>query len=914
MTFQSASNPRIIAALAMVVLLVLQLAAGKAHSDPEKIEIIQRRLALQEFQSGPADGIWGRRTESAANAFLAMQDAADPASREALDKLRAALDMAWVKALTQADHDQSHLKAPVDLSDARHLLERSGIGADAGSVAEILGLSRAEAIAAILPGYLSSDTADLPPFAAAPVPPYWLRPDLLDPDRDAFNMARGQELSELRAWWIRQMIETSTPQVERMVLFWHNHFVSSYAGVDEMSHAMLAQHLTFRRLGLVNFRMLARAMLRDPALLIYLDNDDSRREHPNENLAREMMELFVLGEGNFDETAVRELARAFTGNGVNRMKDVEFSFSPWDHDTGTLSLFGRRARLSPAEALDLLLEQPEATRFVTRKLWRHMVSEFSEDEEEITRLSQVLRENDFDLLALLHAILTSPAFWSEGNRGSVVKSPVDLLVGTIRTTGYVPNNWQSLPLYLSNLGQDLFSPPNVAGWPGGASWISPGLLLRRQDMMATFGADNPEALPTASGMINMMAEQNGMMAGDTGRQAEFVVRYAAEDFEGAPIFQLRLLDSKRRTVWRSERTTALGGLDTMRFGRAENASDLIWQETGFNAGDIPDWQHVQVTFMNDHCCGLGGANGGDRNLFVDWVRVGDDIYPAALGVQNSSCSNVDAPGALYCQGSVTISESIPAPQQVPAEQAPDVGDRLLVERSVYQYSSPMRRSDDWNSLEIGLLNVSFRQFHFHALGLEIVRRQSGEIHLTLRSENCVPDCFEAWPSAADRSESGERSMHFTLQNGFRRHASHYRALSADERRLVSALWMSIPQLLEAAQHGRNWRDRDAVAQMQGWEPTLDLIRSTLPQSRHAEDWRDEKLVLLPKAPVMGMTMSQATPPVVGGSPGSNSWIGQLRQTGPQTLLPLLLAIQPAATAASDVTLSDLLHDPAYNLR
>lgn len=133
----------------MVVLLVLQLAAGKAHSDPEKIEIIQRRLALQEFQSGPADGIWGRRTESAANAFLATQDAADPASREALDKLRAALDMAWVKALTQADHDQSHLKAPVDLSDARHLLERSGIGADAGSVAEILGLSRAEAIANI---------------------------------------------------------------------------------------------------------------------------------------------------------------------------------------------------------------------------------------------------------------------------------------------------------------------------------------------------------------------------------------------------------------------------------------------------------------------------------------------------------------------------------------------------------------------------------------------------------------------------------------------------------------------------------------------------------------------------------------------------------------------------------------------
>ena len=207
-------------------------------------------------------------------------------------------------------------------------------------------------------------------------------------------------------------------------------------------------------------------MLRDPALLIYLDNDDSRREHPNENLAREMMELFVLGEGNFDEASVRELARAFTGNGVNRMRDMQFAFRPWDHYTGSITLFGRRGRLSPAAALDLLLEQPAAARFVTRKLWRHMVSEFSENEEEITRLSDILRENDFDLLALLHAILTSPAFWSQDAKGTVVKSPVDLLVGTIRTTGHVPNNWQSLPLYLSNLGQDLFSvcsPENTCG-------------------------------------------------------------------------------------------------------------------------------------------------------------------------------------------------------------------------------------------------------------------------------------------------------------------------------------------------------------------------------------------------------------------------------------------------------------------
>lgn len=916
MTFQSARNPSVIPTFAMLVLLVLQLAAGKAHSDSETIEIIQRRLALQEFQPGPIDGLWGRRTESAANAFLATQDVANPASRDALDELRDTLDLAWLKILTQADQDQPHLQTSVDLSDARHLLERSGFGADASSVTEILGLSRAEAIAVILRGYLSSEMVDLPPFAEAPVPPYWLRSDLLDPDRDGFNMDRGKELSELRVWWVRQMIETPTPQVERMVLFWHNHFVSSYAGVDEMSHAMLAQHQTFRRLGLVNFRMLAQAMLRDPALLIYLDNDDSRREHPNENLAREMMELFVLGEGNFDEASVRELARAFTGNGVNRMRDMQFAFRPWDHYTGSITLFGRRGRLSPAAALDLLLEQPAAARFVTRKLWRHMVSEFSENEEEITRLSEVLRENDFDLLALLHAILTSPAFWSQDAKGTVVKSPVDLLVGTIRTTGHVPNNWQSLPLYLSNLGQDLFSPPNVAGWPGGTNWISPGLLLRRQDMMVAFGADNPEALPTSSGMTSMMAEQNGMMAGDMERQAEFVVRYAAEDFEGAPIFRLSLLDSNRRTVWRSERTTALGGLDTMRFGRAENAADLIWQEAGFNPGEIPDWQHVQVTFMNDHCCGLGGSNGGDRNLFVDWIRFGDNVYPAALGVQNSSCSNVDAPGALYCQGSVTISDSISVQQGVSLARAADIGNRLHVERAVYQYASPMRRNDDWNSLEIGLFNVRFRQLHFRTLGLQIVRRRSGEIHLSLRSENCVPDCFETWPSVADRSRSGDRSMNFTLQNGFRRHSSHYRALSKDERALVSALWMSIPRFLEAAKQGRNWEERNAVAELTGWEQTLELIRSTLPQSRHAEGWDDNMLVFLPEAYVMGTIVDRppAGLPVVGGNPESRGWMGQLQRSGSQTLLPLLLATQTSANVPGDATLQELLSDPAYNLR
>ena len=910
------ARPKIFATLAMLVLLVLQLAAGMAHADPEEIEIIQRRLALLEFQPGPADGLWGRRTEGAANAFLATQEMPGTASRDALDDLREALDLAWVEALTRADPDQPHLRTPVDLSDARHLLERTGIGADAGSVAAILGLTRAEAIAHVLRGYLSRDTIDLPPFATAPVPPYWLRSDLSDPDRDAFNTARGQELSELRAWWLRQMIETPTPQVERMALFWHNHFVSSYAGVDEMTHAMLSQHQTFRRLGLVNFRMLAQAMLRDPALLMYLDNDDSRREHPNENLAREMMELFVLGEGNYDETAVRELARAFTGNGVNRMGDLTFAFHPWDHDTGTISLFGRRGRLSPEAALDLVLEQPGATRFVTRKLWRHMVSEFNEDDAEIERLSQILRDSDFDLLALLHGILASDAFWAADNRGTVVKSPIDLLVGTIRTTGHVPSDWQSLPLYLSNLGQDLFAPPNVAGWPGGASWVSPGLLLRRQDMMAAFDATTSTDAPPSHGMAGMMAEGNGMMSGDMDARDAFIVRYAAENFEGAPIFQLRLLDANRRTIWRSDRTTALGGLDTLRFGRAENASDLVWQEARFHPGDVPQWDHVQVTFMNDHCCGPGGADGGDRNLFVDWVRVGDEVYPAALGEQVSNCSNTNSPGSLYCAGSVTISESVPFEPQVPSEATPNVGNRLLVERSVYQWSSPMRPNGDWNSLQIGLLNVSFRQFHFRALGLQIVRRQSGEIHLTLRSEDCAPDCFETWPTIADRSETGERSMHFTLQDGFGRHAGHYRALSEDERALVSALWMSVPRLLEAAQQGRNWQDRNAVAQLAGWEPTLDLIRTTLPRSRHATGWSDEMLVLLPQVPVMSMMMAQTTPgqPVVGGIAESTGWMGQLQEAGAETLLPLFLAVQPSAGSPRDVTLADLLRDPAYNLR
>jgi uncharacterized protein (DUF1800 family) len=262
-----------------------------------------------------------------------------------------------------------------------------------------------------------------------------------------------------------------------MTLFWHNHFVSSQQKVRS-PQLMYRQNALLRRHALGSFRDMLHAVARDPAMVIYLDSANNRKGSPNENFAREVMELFTLGEGNYTEADVKEAARAFTGWSID-IDTGEFLFRPAAHDDGVKTVLGRTGALQGDAVLDILLEQPQTGEFVAAKLWREFVSR-NPDPAEVKRVGRVFRDSGYDIRAALRAVLVSDAFYAPQNRAALIKSPVDLVVGTLRQFGFKTGEVMPFVFTANQLGQSLFAPPNVKGWPGGEAWINSTTLLGRK--------------------------------------------------------------------------------------------------------------------------------------------------------------------------------------------------------------------------------------------------------------------------------------------------------------------------------------------------------------------------------------------------------------------------------------------------
>ncbi|HEX5130412.1 MAG TPA: DUF1800 domain-containing protein, partial [Usitatibacter sp.] len=334
-----------------------------------------------------------------------------------------------------------------------------------------------------------------PAFVSEPFLPYY-RIRALDAEaRAAERRKRLQEGFALRAWWLHEMAVTPTPLTERMTLFWHGHFATSQQKVRSV-RLMYAQHAFLRREALGNFGRMLHGIARDPAMLVYLDNAGSRREAPNENFAREVMELFTLGEGHYAERDVKEAARAFTGWSLDR-ETGEYRYRRAWHDGGEKTVLGKRARLEGAAVLDLLLAQPRAAEHVTAKLWRELVSP-APDEQEVKRLAAVFRENRYEVKPLLRAMFLSNAFWDPDNRATLIKSPVDVIVGTLRTFGIQPLDYRPAAFAVAALGQNLFAPPNVKGWPGAEAWIDASTLLGRRRFVDRVFRGNDSMTPVAA--------------------------------------------------------------------------------------------------------------------------------------------------------------------------------------------------------------------------------------------------------------------------------------------------------------------------------------------------------------------------------------------------------------------------------
>ncbi len=285
------------------------------------------------------------------------------------------------------------------------------------------------------------------------------------------------EIRRVTSYFAQRMLVTKRPMEEKLSVFWHGHFANENDKVRDY-RKMMAQFDTYRRLGNGNFGQLLLAMTQDPAMSIYLDGRLNVKGHPNENFAREIMELFSLGVGNYTEKDIKEAARSFSGWGLDGNK---FIIRAALHDDGEKTVLGETGNFDGADVVKILLKQPSCARFISRKLYRYLVrDDISPAFEE--QLAVVLRKNNYEMTPLLETILLSRDFYSESSMGTQIKSPVQLVVSTYKKLGIT--EMPTVPAFqetTGGLGQALCVPPNVAGWKGGRTWMNPATMLDREN-------------------------------------------------------------------------------------------------------------------------------------------------------------------------------------------------------------------------------------------------------------------------------------------------------------------------------------------------------------------------------------------------------------------------------------------------
>lgn len=291
-------------------------------------------------------------------------------------------------------------------------------------------------------------------------------------------------INRLRAAWFYRMLFGPDPLGERLTLLWHDHFATANGKVQD-SGLMRRQNDTFRRHCRGNFADLLNASLREPALLIYLDSPANRKAHPNENLARELMELFTLGAGRFTEADVKEAARCLTGWDVS---NGEFTERPEKHDDGTKTVLGQTGPWTAIDLISLLLKQPAAAERVAYKLCREFFGENVLSPVALKALAVRLRDYKLDIRWAVETILKSTLFFSDANLSSRVRSPVEFIIASVRALDLLdpPPSTLALADWSSHMGQTIFDPPNVGGWPGGRAWIDTRGLIARTNFAATF--------------------------------------------------------------------------------------------------------------------------------------------------------------------------------------------------------------------------------------------------------------------------------------------------------------------------------------------------------------------------------------------------------------------------------------------
>ena len=420
---------------------------------------------------------------------------------------------------------------------AAHLLERAGFGGTPDEIAALAKMTPAQAVARMV-RFQGTDASQLLPFdhsgvhdpGLEPFPPsrpavtdmakakgealgikvkptgnrrlqpvvdeffYWLRASALETNRVAY-------------WWANRMVASPRPLQEKMALFWHGHFASNEAKVRDY-RKLLGQLEIFQKQGLGNFRDLTVAVAQGPAMLTFLDAGVNVKGASNENFAREIMELFTMGVGHYSEKDIREAARAFTGWNYD---DLKFVVNKDQHDDGEKTFLGKTGRFDGVEVIDIIMQQPATADYIAGKIYRYFAREDLSPALQ-KQLGSVLRDGHYEIAPLLEKIFLSRDFYSPASVGTQIKGPVQLAMSTYRKLGL-----KSVPgvpdfnLATGALGQQLFAPPTVAGWAGGQSWITPGLLLERGNFARDVLFPDISFLPpdryTGGGEVRRVAER-----------------------------------------------------------------------------------------------------------------------------------------------------------------------------------------------------------------------------------------------------------------------------------------------------------------------------------------------------------------------------------------------------------------------
>jgi uncharacterized protein (DUF1800 family) len=414
------------------------------------------------------------------------------------------------------------------LIEAAHLLNRAGFGGNPTAIQQLHALGREKAVDSLL--------SPTEPISADP-PPVWSRDENLLADlkrraaetrqlrvstaelsAEAAALARREAQKEIQretrlrileaqAWWFGRMVNTTAPLREKMTLFWHDHFATSLQKVRQPAY-LVRQNQLFRQHAFGNFRQLTQAILMDPAMMLYLDTQNSKKGRPNENFAREVMELFTLGEGHYSEQDVREAARAFTGYQLNRSTGRVFhNKRQWDATDKTV--FGKTGPFTGKDVIDLIFQKPETARFMAGKLWEFFVVAHP-SEPLLSALASDLQQSEFRIAPVLRRIFLSEEFYQPTVIRGQIKSPVQYLVTLLKQLEIGTPEAGFAAASGSQLGQVLFAPPNVAGWDWGKAWINTNTLLTRYNIAGSLTTGSADSSARMAATPNMAAARGAL--------------------------------------------------------------------------------------------------------------------------------------------------------------------------------------------------------------------------------------------------------------------------------------------------------------------------------------------------------------------------------------------------------------------